>query len=95
VNALASAGIIGGYNGLFHPADTLTLGQLVTLLTRFVDAKETIMPDDIAYQAHWAYSNIVTAAAYGWIDDVSEFDPDRPVTRGEAIEFINSIFSNS
>ena len=91
VSALASAGIVSGYNGLFHPDDTLTSGELITILTRFVEAKTAPMPW-VAYQDHWSYPSIVTAVAYGWIDDASEIDPDRPVTRGEAVAWVNSIF---
>lgn len=92
VSTLASAGVIAGYDGLYYPDSHLTWGQLITILTRFVDAKAEEMPDGITYSGHWSYGNIVTAAAYGWIDDVISFDPDKPVTRGEAVEFINSIF---
>ena len=50
------------------------------------------MSDGLPYTGHWAYSNIVTAVAYGWIDNATEIDPDRPITRGEAVEIVNSIF---
>lgn len=93
VNSLASVGVIGGHNGLFHPDDTLTIGQLITLLTRFVEARETAMPNGITYQSHWAYENIMTAVAHGWIEDAAAVAPNRPLTRGEAIELINSIFA--
>lgn len=91
VSALASAGIVSGYNGLFRPDDTLTSGELITMLTRFVEAKTAPMPW-VSYQGHWSYPSIVTAVAYGWIDDASEIDPDRPVARGEAVAWVNSIF---
>lgn len=91
VSALASAGIVSGYNGLFRPDDTLTSGELITMLTRFVEAKTAPMPW-VSYQSHWSYPSIVTAASYGWIDDASEIDPDRPVVRGEAVAWVNSIF---
>lgn len=91
VSALASAGIVSGYNGFFRPDDTLTSGELITMLTRFVEAKTAPMPW-VSYQGHWSYPSIVTAVSDGWIDDVSEIDPDRPVTRGEAVTWVNSIF---
>lgn len=92
VSALSSAGIINGCDGLFSPSDNLTWGQLIALLTRFVEPKTAIMPEDFAYHEHWAYNNIVTAVAYGWIDDAETIDPDQFVTRGEAVAFVNSIF---
>lgn len=42
VSALASAGIVSGYNGFFRPDDTLTSGELITMLTRFVEAKTAL-----------------------------------------------------
>ncbi|GAB2046344.1 hypothetical protein AGATL06_28430 [Agathobaculum sp. TL06] len=63
--SLISSVLLQGYNGLFHPNDPLTLGQLITLLTRLVEAKEATMPDKILYTEHWAYQHIVTAVAYG------------------------------
>ena len=92
VSTLASAGIIVGHNGLYCPKDNLTWGQLITILTRFVEAKTIEMPKDIAYSQHWAYDYIMTAVAYGWIDDINSFVPDKPITRGEAVKFVNLIF---
>ena len=91
VSVFASVGVLNGCNGFFRPNDNLTYGQLIAILTRFVDAKTAPMPD-VPYAAHWAYKNIVTAAAYGWIQDVASVQPDRIVTRGEVVELVNSIF---
>ncbi len=92
VTVLSSAGIINGGDGLFRPNDTLTYGQLIAILTRFVEPKEAPMSDSLSYTEHWAYGNIVTAVAYGWIDNAEEIEPDRPITRGEAVKFVNLIF---
>lgn len=94
VSALFSAGIINGCDGLFHPNDNLAWGQLVALLTRFVKPKTTAMPNGVTYSEHWAYDNIVTAVAYGWLDNAVSFDPNRIVTRAEAVDFVNSIFES-
>lgn len=92
VTVLSSAGIINGCDGLFRPNDTLTYGQLIAILTRFVEPKEATMSDSMSYTEHWAYGNIVTAVAYGWIDNAEEIEPDRSITRGEAVKFVNLIF---
>ena len=92
VTVLTSAGIVNGCNGFFCPNDTLTYGQLIAMLTRFVVPKEAPMPDGLLYTRHWSYGNIVTAVAYGWIDNAAEIEPDRTLTRGEAVEIVNSIF---
>ena len=92
VTVLSSAGVINGCNGLFLPNGTLTYGQLIAIFTRFVEPKKAPMSDSLSYTEHWAYGNIVTAVAYGWIDNAEEIEPDRPITRGEAVEIVNSIF---
>lgn len=91
VSVFSSVDVLNGCNGFFRPNDNLTYGQLIAILTRFVDAKTAPMPD-VPYAAHWAYKNIVTAAAYGWIQDAASVQPDRVVTRGEVVELVNSIF---
>lgn len=91
VSVFASVGVLNGCNGFFRPNDNLTYGQLIAILTRFVDAKTAPIPD-VPYAAHWAYKNIMTAAAYGWIQDAASVQPDRIVTRGEVVELVNSIF---
>ena len=91
VSVFASMGVLNGCNGFFRPNDNLTYGQLIAILTRFVDAKTAPMPD-VPYAAHWAYKNIVTAAAYGWIQDAASVQPEHVVTRGEVVELVNSIF---
>lgn len=94
VVVLSSAGVINGCDGLFYPNDNLTWGQLIALLTRFVKPKTVAIPNGVTYSEHWAYDNIVTAVAYGWIDDAETFDPNRIVTRAEAVDFVNSIFES-
>lgn len=93
VSVFASVGALNGCNGFFCPNDNLTYGQLIAILTRFVDAKTAPMLD-VPYAAHWAYKNIMTAAAYGWIPDAASVQPDRIVTRGEVVLLVNQIFSH-
>ncbi len=38
------------------------------------------------------YKIVSALTAYGWIDNAKEIKPDRTLTRGEAVEFVNSIF---
>ena len=94
VSAFASVGVLNGCNGLFCPNDNLTYGQFLAVLTRFVDAKTVPMPN-VAYSEHWAYRNIMTAVAYGWIQDAASVQPDRIITRSEVVALVNQIFSQS
>lgn len=94
VSAFASVGVLNGCNGLFCPNDNLTYGQFLSVLTRFVDAKTTSIPD-VSYSEHWAYRNNMTAVAYGWIQDAAAVQPDRIITRSEVVSLVNQIFSQS
>lgn len=94
VSAFASVSVLNGCNGLFCPNDNLTYGQFLAVLTRFVDAKAAPMPD-VSYSEHWAYRNIMTAVAYGWIQDAAAVQPDRIITRSEVVSLVNQIFSQS
>ena len=42
-------------------------------------------------ESHWAYEEITTAAAYGWVTGIggNRFAPDRLITRGEAAAMVN------
>lgn len=93
VSVFASVGVLNGCNGFFRPNDNLTYGQLIAILTRFVDAKTAPMPD-VSYAEHWAHKNIMTAVAYGWIQDAASVQPDRIVTRGEVVLLVNQIFQS-
>ena len=94
VSAFASVSVLNGCNGLFCPNDNLTYGQFLAVLTRFVDVKAAPMPD-VSYSEHWAYRNIMTAVAYGWIQDAAAVQPDRIITRSEVVSLVNQIFSQS
>ena len=94
VSAFASVSVLNGCNGLFCPNDNLTYGQFLAVLTRFVDAKAAPMPD-VSYSEHWAYRNIMTAVAYGWIQDAAAVQPDRIITRSEVVSLVNQILSQS
>lgn len=94
VSVFASVGVLNGCNGFFRPNDNLTYGQLIAILTRFVDAKTVPMPN-VSYSEHWAYRNIMTAVAYGWIQDAASVQPDRIITRSEVVALVNQIFSQS
>mgnify|MGYP002518023824 CR=1 FL=1 len=52
------------------------------------------LPEEMSDAEHWAYKSIMTAAAYGWIQDAASVQPDRIVTRGEVVLLVNQIFSH-
>lgn len=94
VNTLAALGIIKGMSDTeFAPTTAITRAQFVAICARFAQAQmkgqEFIdVPDN-----HWAKDYISTAAAFGWINGVTdnEFAPDRPITRAEAAAVVNRV----
>ena len=90
VSTIANAGIAVGYGESYHPDDNLTWAQLLTILSRFVEQESNIVLERISVTDHWAYNSIKTAVYHGWIEDTPTFEPDRPITRGEAVSIINT-----
>ncbi len=92
IQALTKAGIFAGCgDGLFIPDGLVSQGQLIAVLTRFTEPL-TVDVIDVSYKDSWAYSSILTAYELNWIDNLEDIQVDRPVTRGEVVEFVNSVF---
>ncbi len=90
VMTMAEAGVIAGYDdGCFHPNDSVTWAQLITMLYRFTDCEPTCH----IITEHWARDAINTAIEQGWIDYTDRFDPDAPANRGEVQQFINTVLT--
>lgn len=69
INELASAKVfVGQADGAFNPEGKMRVGQLLTVLTRFVEQKE-MRTCCFAESTHWAAFAAQTACAYGWIPD--------------------------
>lgn len=90
VSTIANAGIVVGYGESYHPDNNLTWAQLLTILSRFVEQGSNIVLERINVADHWAYNSIKTAVYHGWIEDTAVFEPDKPITRGEAVSIINT-----
>lgn len=98
VKAIASLGIIkGDGDGCFRPADNITRAEFITMAARFAK-KASSLPEftDVTLD-HWAYENITTAFAYGWISsaDNNAFRPDDAITRAEVCDIINKMLERS
>ena len=79
INELAAAKVfVGQADGAFNPEGKMSVGQLLTVLTRFVEKKE-MRTCCFAESKHWAAFAAQTACAYGWIPDVP-IDLDAPAT---------------
>ncbi len=93
ISTLYNAGVLNGYaDNTFRPDDPITRAELVKIAMSFygtpVTSNEALF-DDIG--THWALSFINAAAEIGFVngDGDGTFDPDRYVTRAEAMKIIN------
>lgn len=79
INELASAKVfVGQADGAFNSEGKISVGQLLTVLTRFVEQKE-MRTCCFAESNHWSAFVAQTACAYGWIPD-APIDLDAPAT---------------
>lgn len=92
VNTLAALSVLKGTGeGSFEPTRAITRAEFAAICARFSNgAAGTVRFADVPTD-HWAYDDIATAAAYGWIvgDDRGNFNPDAEITRTEAAAIVN------
>ena len=86
IEALASRGIISGYNGTFRPDDTMTRAEFATIIVKALSLTPTATDTfaDVAY-SRWYAPYVGTANTYGIVSGRSStnFDPDGTITRQE------------
>lgn len=91
-NTLANMGIVNGKtDSLFDPEASITRAEFAAIAARFAEGQTaggTVFTDTVG---HWAEREIAQAASSGWINGVGGglFNPDAPITRGEAAAIIN------
>jgi hypothetical protein len=92
ISTLAKAGALSGYeDGTFRPNQPITRAELVKIAMSFYG---TVHSDSHVFNdvgEHWAAAFINGAADLGFVDGYGDetFQPDRYVTRAEAIKIIN------
>lgn len=92
VNALTGAKVFCGCSeAVFNPDGILTYGQLLNVLTRFVEPKEGYI-GSFNPSEHWAATAAITAASYGWIEDVP-IDLNAPATYGAFVNLLIKIYA--
>lgn len=90
INELAASRIfVGQANGYFKPDSEISIGQLLTVLTRFVEQKK-MGNCCFADSTHWAASAAETACAYGWIPDIP-VNLDSPATSDYFINLLSKL----
>lgn len=99
VNSLRKEGIIGGYpDGTFRPSNNISRAEIVSMLVRALNNKETQNGKQFAdvSSGHWAYSSIQTASGMGIVNGFSNgtFKPQRGALRGEVMVMIYQFLLN-
>ncbi|MFP4149811.1 MAG: S-layer homology domain-containing protein [Nitriliruptoraceae bacterium] len=99
INALAELGWILGYpDGTFRPGETLTRGQVASLVARTLPAPNPLdappwpYPDVATDHAH--FEGVTRLAAYdirGDCDNGGSFCPDQPVERDSTASFLHRV----
>lgn len=104
VSTLARASVLNGYrDGTFLPNNPITRAELATILTRLTvlvpteTAGTPMTFKDVNPATDWAYANIRTASANGWITGYPDgtFHPNQFVTRAEAATMINRMLGRN
>lgn len=98
VNVLASRGIILGYkDGTFHPNASITRAEVAAIAARFDElSKASITFSDVP-ETHWAYNEISSAAAKGWVEPYADgtFRPGEAMIRADVVVFINNVLGRN
>ena len=92
VNTLGSMGIVNGVgDNKFEPQRAITRAEFAAIAVRFTEKTVSGYDFDDVPKDHWAYTAISTAAAYGWVNGISDdqFAPDRNITRAEVAKIVN------
>ncbi|MBQ7523905.1 MAG: S-layer homology domain-containing protein [Oscillospiraceae bacterium] len=98
VNALANIGVIKGVDGdTFEPARSITRAEFATIATRLANTAEGKAEFTDVPETYWAYGNIATAAAYGWVDGYADgtFVPTGNITRAEVAAIVNRMIGRT
>lgn len=93
VAVLSREGILTGYlDGSFLPDKHISRAEFVAIACRLASKSPGFVNNGYADVAgHWAAGYIYTAQGEGWLADFAgmNFNPDKAITRGEAVQILN------
>ena len=89
----ARSGVVKGYpDGTFRPGEKVTRAEGLAMIARFGGVKETTFNEEFSdiNTRHWAATVIAGAYAEGMLVFLKgqKFDPNRFLTRAEAVEIL-------
>jgi VCBS repeat-containing protein len=90
---------IGSSDGNFYPEASITRAELASVIARYlkVEMAKGVVPQEYHYndiEGHWAASSIEEILRFGVLlgNDDGKFDPDKTMTRKEAVIMMNRMF---
>jgi len=98
ISTLAKAGVLEGYeDGTFRPDNAITRAELVKIAMSFYGTFDGIADAFTDVGSHWASAFINAAAELGFVNGYGDgtFQPDRQVSRAEAMKIINRTLGRS
>jgi uncharacterized repeat protein (TIGR02543 family) len=97
VSTMAALGVVKGRSAdNFDPTAYITRAELAAICSRFDDTMIDTNPSTFSdISDHWAETEILRAAALGWVEGYTDgtFGPDLPITRAEAVTMINRVLN--
>lgn len=96
VSSMAKGNYVLGYqDGTFRGEKTITRAEFVTMLVRFIQPTKGKKVFSDVDESHWAYNEIGTASAAGWISGYGDgkFGPDKSITRAEVASILNRVMN--
>lgn len=94
ISTLTKLGILKGRgNGIFAADDNITRAEFAVICSRFDTLAEGKSTFKDVPASHWAYKEIFSAAAKGWVEGYEDgsFRPDNNITRAETITLVNRV----
>ena len=85
---------VNGYpDGSFKPNQAITRAEFVAIVVRFLEGPRLTDNPFSDIDNHWAHDYIIDAVGAGWISGYPDgtFQPDKPITRAEAMTIMNTI----
>ncbi len=96
IEVVSSWGIMGGYpEGDFRPEGNLTRAEMASLIVRWMNLQGERANNLTDVEGHWAQEMIEILAGAGIVGGYPDgsFQPNREITRAEAVAIINRVLS--
>ncbi|GEM_PF-2965145 len=94
INGISRIGLMQGYpDGTFHPNKAITRAEMAVIVAQWLNIDRTSEHNFNDLQGHWAERVIVVVSTAGYMEGYPDgsFQPNKPLTRAEAVAVINRV----